>query len=359
MSKTDDTEIFNDKRTEDFSCPEVEDSDDSTQISALLKWFENSVKKQMTDAAKTEFRYVVSTMSAEEFVDKYFPRGVSTSDFWMLANTLEDDVFYPLVVSMFEDAKLSQSPVDPETIYGNVRYERLHFVLMNHYYDFDAGAPFLARAHYDGAYSNEFPIDYRRAFEILLRYTEICGNTTNEFAKLFSVCGEKDSAKLLSNLIADQAVGVFSYLAQNSTSEIEARVKEKATDLLEEYGLSKIKEYFEHGFVIDTHGNLFKYFGHDDNIIVPDGTTFIATGAFHSNAHTITLPKSVVEIGDLALDGFQNIYISADIKQIGYGGLGAGPTLIEGGSIVTVYAPSDACSVAEYCKENDIVFVPQ
>ena len=81
--------------------------------------------------------------------------------------------------------------------------------------------------------------------------------------------------------------------------------------------------------------------------------------AFHSNAHTITLPKSVVEIGDFALDSFQNIYISSDIKKIGYGGLGAGPSLIEGGQIVTVYAPSDACTVAEYCKENDIVFVPQ
>jgi hypothetical protein len=264
-----------------------------------------------------------------------------------------------LVTSIFEDAKLSKSPVDPETIYGNVRYERLRFVLMNHYYDLDAGAPFFARAHYDGVYANEFPVDYKRALEMLLRYTEISGDTTNEFAKLFSVCGEEDSAKLLANLIADQAVGIFSYLAQKSTSEIEARVRAKALDLLEEYGLLKIKENFEHGFVIDTHGNLFKYFGNDNSIIVPDGTTFICTGAFYNNAHTITLPKSVVGIGDFALDAFQNIYLSADIKQIGYSGLGIGPALIEGAPIVTVYAPSDACSVAEYCKENDIVFVPQ
>ena len=359
MSKTDDTKTINDKPTEDFFCPEIEDSDDSTQISALLKWFENSIKKQMPDATQTEFRRIVGTMSADEFVDKYFPSGICTADFWILANTLEDDDFYPLVSSMFEDANLSKSPVDPETVYGNVSYERLRFVLINHYYDLDAGAPFFARAHYDGAYSNEFPIDYKRAFEMLLRYMEISGGTTNEFEKLFSVCGEEDSAKLLANLIAGQAVGIFSYLAQKSTSEIEARVRAKALDLLEEYGLLKIKENFEHGFVIDTHGNLFKYFGNDNSIIVPDGTTFICTGAFYNNAHTITLPKSVVGIGDFALDAFQNIHLSADIKQIGYSGLGIGPALIEGAPSVTVYAPSDACSVAEYCKEHDIVFVPQ
>jgi hypothetical protein len=218
---------------EDFFCTAVEDPADSTQISALLKWFENSIKKQMLNATQTEFQRVVSTMSADEFVDKYFPSGVCTADFWILTNTLEDDDFYPLVSSMLEDANLSKSPVDPETIYGNVSYERLRFVLINHYYDLDAGAPFFARAHYDGAYSNEVPIDYKRAFEMLLRYMEISGDTTNELEKLFSVCGEEDSAKLLANLIADQAVGIFSYLAQRSTSEIEARVRAKALDLLE------------------------------------------------------------------------------------------------------------------------------
>ena len=122
----------------------------------------------MPNVPKAEFWRVVSTMSAEEFVDKYFPRGVGIDDFWMLVNALEDDNFYPLVTSMFEDARLSRSPVEPAVVYGNVSYERLRFVLMNHYYDLDAGALFFARAHYDGAYSNEFPIDYRRALEMLL-----------------------------------------------------------------------------------------------------------------------------------------------------------------------------------------------
>ena len=94
-------------------------------------------------------------------------------------------------------------------------------------------------------------------------------------------------------------------------------------------------------------------------ITVPEGTTFIATDAFHGKPHTIKLPQTIVEIGDFALDKFQNIYITADVKKIGYGGLGAGPSLIEDGPVVTVYAPSEAFSVAEYCKENDIVFVAQ
>ena len=359
MNKTDDTKIINDKPSEDFFCTAVEDPDDSTQISALLKGFENSIKKQMPDATQTEFQLVVSTMSADEFVDKYFPSGVCTTDFWLLANTLVDDEFYSLITSMFEDTQLSKSPVDPETVYGKVGYERLRFVLMNHYYDLDAGAPFFARAHYDGVYANEFPVDYKRALEMLLRYTEISGNTTKEFARFFSVCGEEDSAKLLANLIADQAVGTFSYLTQKSTSEIEARVRAKALDLLEEYGLSKVKENFDLGFVIDTHGNLLRYFGNDSTITVPEGTTCIAEYAFPSNAHTIRLPKTVVEIGDMALANFQNIYIAGNIKNIGYGGLGAGPSLTEVGPVITVYAPSDAHIVAEYCKENDIIFVVQ
>ena len=44
-------------------------------------------------------------------------------------------------------------------------------------------------------------------------------------------------------------------------------------------------------------------------------------------------------------------------KNIGYGGLGAGPALVEGGHVVTVYAPANAHTVAEYCRENDIIFV--
>ena len=61
----------------------------------------------------------------------------------------------------------------------------------------------------------------------------------------------------------------------------------------------------------------------------------------------------------MALANFQNIYIAGNIKNIGYGGLGAGPSLTEVGPVITVYAPSDAHTVAEYCKENDIIFVVQ
>ena len=337
----------------------IHDKPDSTQSHAILEWVEDIVKKHVPDTPSVEFWRVVSDMSADAFIDKYFPNGVCDENFWILADTLEDDDFFPLMDSMFEDTQLPKSPVDPEVVYGNVRYERLRFVLMNYYYDLDAGAPFFARAHYDGAYSNEFSVDYKRALEILLRYTEITGNSTDEFEKLFSVCGEEDGAKLLANLIAEDAVGGFSYLAQDTTSEIEVRVKRKALNLLEEYGLSKVKENFERGFLIDTRGKLLRYFGNDSNVIVPEGTTFIAMGAFHGNLCTIALPKTVVELGDFALDKFQNIYLSADIQTIGCGGLGAGPSLTGGGPIVTVYAPSDADTVAEYCKECDIIFVPQ
>ena len=337
----------------------IHDKPDSTQRDALLRWVEDVVKKQAPNVPGAEFWRVVSDMSADAFIDKYFPNGVCDENFWILADTLEDDDFFPLIDSMLEEVQLPKSPIDPEVVYGNVRYERLRFVLMNYYYDLDAGAPFFARAHYDGAYSNEFPVDYRRALEMLLRYTAVTENSTNEFEKFFSVCGEENGAKLLANLIAEDAVGGFSYLAQDSTSEIEVRVKRKALNLLEGYGLSKVKENFERGFLIDTHGKLLRYFGNDSNVIVPEGTTFIAMGAFHGNLCAITLPKTVVELGDFALDKFQNIYLSADIQTIGCGGLGAGPSLTGGGPIVTVYAPSDADTVAEYCKECDIIFVPQ
>ena len=326
---------------------------------ALLKWLENFIKKQETEHSETEFWRVITTLSTEAFVDKYFSSGVGKENFWRLADTLEDGEFFPLITSMFEDAELSKSPVEPEMVYGNVSYERLRFVLTNHYYDLDAGAPYFARAHYDGIYSNEFPIDYKHALKILLRYTEMSGNTTNEFAKLFSACGEEVAAKLLVDLIAEKAEGGFLYLAQNMTSEIEMRVRKKAFHLFEEYGLSTVKENYERGFLIDTEGKLLRYFGNNSTVIVPEGTTFIATGAFYPGAHTIKLPQSVVEIGDFALADFQNIYFVTDIANIGYGGLGAGPSLTGGGPCVTVYAPSDAGSVAEYCQENDIIFVPQ
>ena len=355
MKKTDDNTIINNKLVEDSF---FEDTDDSKQRCALLEWVEN-IKKQALDSIGVECWRVVSALSADAFVDKYFPIGIGGEEFWKLADTLEDDDFFPLMTSIFEDAQLPKSPVEPEVVYGNVRFDRLQFILMNYYYDLDAGAPFFARAHYDGVYSNEFPIDYRCALEILLRYTAVTENSTDEFEKFFSVCGEEEGAKLLANLIAEEAVGGFSYLAQNSTSEIEIRVKTKALNLLDEYGLSKIKENFERGFLIDTHGRLFKYLGNDSNVIIPEGTTFIAMGVFHGDFCAITLPKTVVEIGDFALDKFQNIYLSADIQTIGYGGLGAGPSLTGGGPIVTVYAPSDADTVAEYCKECDIIFVPQ
>ena len=359
MSNTEDNKMIIEMKAKTGFCSTSEDETGASQRFAILKWVENFVKKQVADDAKAEFWRVVSAMSTEEFVDKYFPSGRSLADFWISASTLEDEDFFPLVTSMFEDADLPKSPVDPETVYGNVSYERLRFVLMNHYYDLDAGAPFFARAHYDGVYANEFPVDYKRALEMLLRYTEMSGNATNEFAKLFAVCGEDDAARLLVNLIAEQAVGAFEYLAQTITSEIEVRVREKAFNLFEEYGLSTVKENYERGFLIDTEGKLLRYFGNNSTVIVPEGTTFIATGAFYPGAHTIKLPQSVVEIGDFALADFQNIYFVTDIANIGYGGLGAGPSLTGGGPCVTVYAPSDACSVAEYCQENDIIFVPQ
>ena len=359
MKKIDDKTMMNDQAVEGSFCVTDEGTDDSTQRDALLRWVEGVVKKHVPDIPSVEFWRVVSAMSADVFVDKYFSSGIGGETFWRVADTLEDDDFFPLIDSMLEEVQLPKSPVDPEVVYGNVRYERLRFVLMNYYYDLDAGAPFFARAHYDGAYSNEFPVDYRRALEMLLRYTAVTENSANEFEKLFSVCGEEDGAKLLANLIAEEAVGGFSYLAQNNTSEIEARIKAKAIDLLDEYGLSKVKEDFARGFLIDAHGRLFRYFGNDSNVIVPEGTTFIAMGAFHGNLCAITLPKTVVELGDFALDKFQNIYLSADIQTIGCGGLGAGPSLTGGGPIVTVYAPSDADTVAEYCKECDIIFVPQ
>ena len=206
----------------------IHDKPDSTQRQALLKWVEEVVKKHVPDIPSVEFWHVVGTMSTDVFVDKYFPNGVGGASFWLLADTLEDDDFFPLMDSMFEDAQLPKSPFDPEVVYGNVRYERLRFVLMNYYYDLDAGAPFFARAHYDGAYSNEFPVDYKHALEMLLRYTAVTENSTNEFEKFFSVCGEENGAKLLANLIAEDVVGGFSYLAQNGTSEIEVRVKRKA-----------------------------------------------------------------------------------------------------------------------------------
>ena len=349
----------NEKPVGAFFSSTFEENDDSTQRQALLRWVEGVVKKHLPDSPSVEFWRVVSAMSADAFVDKYFPSGIGGDVFWRVADTLEDDEFFPLVDSMFEEAQLPKSTVDPEVVYGNVRYERLRFVLMNYYYDLDAGAPFFARAHYDGAYSNEFPVDYRRALEMLLRYTAVTENSTNEFEKFFSVCGEEDGAKLLASLIAEDVVGGFSYLAQDSISEIEVRVKTKALNLLDEYGLSKVKENFERGFLIDTYGKLLRYFGNETNVIVPEETTFIAMGAFDGNFYTITLPKTVVEIGDFALDGFQNIYLSADIKNIGCGGFGSGPSLTGGGPIVTVYAPSDAYTVAEYCKECDIIFVIQ
>ena len=359
MNKMDDNKIINESHAKAFFCAMSECESALMQRSALLKWTKNFIETRLTGDSTAEFWRVVSTISTEEFVDKYFPNGGCSADFWMLASTLADEEFFPLITSMFEDAELPMSPVEPEVVYGNVSYERLRFVLMNHYYDLDAGAPFFARAHYDGVYKNEFPVDYKRALEMLLRYTEICGNNTNEFTKLFSVCGEETAAKMLVNLIAEQAVGAFAYLAQKITSEIEVRVREKALNMFEEYGLLTVKENFERGFLIDTQGNLLKYLGKDNVVIVPEGTTFIAADAFLGNAHTIKLPKTVLEIGDFALDKFQNIYLAADIEKIGYGGLGAGPSLTESGPIVTVYAPSDACHVAEYCKENDIIFISQ
>ena len=357
MNKMDDNKIVNESPAKAFFCATSECESASMQRSAILKWVENFVKKQATGDSKVEFWRVASAVTAEEFVDKYFPRGIWGRDFWILASALDDGEFYPLITSMFEDSELAKSPVEPEVVYGSVSYERLRFVLMNHYYDLDAGAPYFARAHYDGTYSNEFPVDYKRALEMLLRYTEISGNTTNEFAKLFAVCGENDAARLLVSLVAEQAVGAFEYLALRGASEIETRVMEIAFELFEEYGLLKVKENFERGFLIDMQGNLFSYFGDDTTVIVPEGTVFIASGAFDSGVHTIKLPSTVAEIGDFALDKFQNIYLAADIEKIGYGGLGAGPSLTECGQIVTVYAPSDACSVAEYCKENDVIFI--
>ena len=339
--------------------PTYDDKGDSMQRTALLKWVENFIKKQVADAREAEFWGIADTLSPEEFVDRYFPNGVCHADFWILSSSLQDDDFFPLVTSLFEDARLPKSPVEPEAVYGNVSYERLRYVLMNHYYDVDAGAPFLARAHYDCVYANEFPTDYKRALEMLLRYTEISGNTTEEIARLFSVCGEEESAKLLASLIAEDAVGAFTYLAQSITAEIEVRVRERAVNLFEEYGLSEVKENYGLGFLIDTHGNLLKYFGNASTVTVPEGTTFIAMGAFHSGVHTVKLPKTVVGVGDFALDKFQSIHLSADIESIGYGGLGAGPALVEGGHAITVYAPRDAHTVAEYCRENDIIFVVQ
>ena len=359
MNKMDDNKIINESPAKAFLCAMSECESASMQRSALLKWTKNFIETRLTGDSTAEFWRVAGTISTEAFVDKYFSRGICRAEFWILASTLEDGEFFPLVTSMFEDAELPKSPVEPESVYGNVSYERLRFVLMNHYYDIDAGAPYFARAHYDGVYSDEFPMDYKRALEMLLRYTEISGNTTNEFAKLFSVCGELAAARLLTELIAEQSAGAVLYLAQNVTAEIEARVRKKALCLFEEYGLLKVKENYERGFLIDTRGNLLRYFGNDSIVIVPEGTTFIAADALHGNAHTIKLPKTVVEIGDFALDKFQNIYLAADIEKIGYGGLGAGPSLTESGPIVTVYAPSDACSVAEYCKENDIIFISQ
>ena len=358
MSKIYDNKTINERPIETI-CLTSEDENASTQRSALLGWFENCIKKQVPYDYQAEFWRIVGNLSAEALADKYFPTGVFSAEFWMLANTLEDDEFYPLITSMFEDTQLSKSPVDPETVYGKVSYERLRFVLMNHYYDLDAGAPFFARAHYDGVYANEFPVDYKRALEMLLRYTEISGNTTKEFERLFTACGMEAASRLLADLIAADAVGAFIYLAQNSSSEIEVCVIEKALNLSKEYGLSKVKENFDLGYVIDTHGNLLRYFGNDSTITVPEGTTCIAAYAFPSNAHTIRLPKTVVEIGDMALANFQNIYIAGNIKNIGYGGLGTGPSLTEVGPVITVYAPSDAHTVAEYCKENDIIFVVQ
>ena len=46
--------------------------------------------------------------------------------------------------------------------------------------------------------------------------------------------------------------------------------------------------------MIDTHGRLLRYFGDDSNIIVPNGTTFIATGAFHGKQQKIVINKYVV-----------------------------------------------------------------
>ena len=72
---------------------------------------EGVVKKHVPDTPKAEFWRVVSDMSADAFIDKYFPNGVGGVSFWLLADTLEDDDFFSLMDSMLEEAQLPKSTV--------------------------------------------------------------------------------------------------------------------------------------------------------------------------------------------------------------------------------------------------------
>ena len=80
MSNADDTKMINESPAEAFRYSTSDDEKASGQRCALLKWVENFIKKQLTDDFKAEFWRVVSTVSTEEFIDKYFPRGSCTAD---------------------------------------------------------------------------------------------------------------------------------------------------------------------------------------------------------------------------------------------------------------------------------------
>ena len=62
----------------------IHDKPDSTQRDALLRWVEGVVKKHVPDIPSVEFWRVVSDMSADAFVDEYFPSGIGGETFWCI-----------------------------------------------------------------------------------------------------------------------------------------------------------------------------------------------------------------------------------------------------------------------------------
>ena len=177
-----------------------------------------------------EFFETFISMGAEAFTEKYFPEWICNSDFWKLTGTLSDDDFFDFLTVT---EHVGRPDFNPEAVYGNVIHSRMYTVVQSHYYDIDAGAPYYARSYYDGAYENEFPMNYDFAMGILLRSFEI--NESNVgFEEFFSFVGEDTAVELLAKALKEKQFGVEEYFASTfPMSEVEERVRKRVKRILD------------------------------------------------------------------------------------------------------------------------------
>ena len=201
-----------------------EDEDKDKDRSKFMKSFSEFAESRGRDGG--EFFETFISMGAEAFAEKYFPEWRCTVEFWKLTGSLSDGDFFDF---MTVTEHVGRPDYNLEAMYGNVIHQRMYTVVQLHYYDIDAGAPYYARSYYDGAYENEFPMNYDFAMGILLRGFEI-NESNSGFEEFFSFVGEDTAVELLTKALKENKPGVELYFSEPlpcSVSEIEKRVKQR------------------------------------------------------------------------------------------------------------------------------------